>query len=96
MVLRKQLQATNEESDPKLNTICEMKTLTVTAGPELYSPISYNTFTIGPVVVTITVEKNETWEAAHDRGYAIANAILARQFKAAIQHHLERRKESKS
>ena len=55
--------------------------ITITYGKEIYSPVSYNTYEVGPFSIETTVRQGETYEQAFERGYNQLIAIAARAFE---------------
>ena len=64
--------------------------LTITIGQELYSPIKYATFTVGPFAATVVVRPNETGAQAAMRCYRILLELNEAEFQIAWSRHLER------
>lgn len=65
----------------------------VQIGPEVFSPIRYHTFTVGPVSVSTKVRPGESAEEAHVRAWSIAEVAFEAQFSTCLQQFLDRVRE---
>lgn len=61
----------------------------VTAGGELYSPIQFNNFTVGPLTVKGTVRSGETLEQAFERVRVFLHGQMKREYVAKRAAYLE-------
>lgn len=66
----------------------------VSVGPETYSPVSYNSFTVGPVRVRMKVDPGETVAEAYRRAYLQVHLLFEVEFGVAVGEHLRRLKRS--
>lgn len=64
--------------------------ITVTWGEETYSPIQYNSFRSGGVVLRSQVKPGETVEEAHERCMRHLRAMSAQQFEEQLRAFLDR------
>lgn len=64
--------------------------VSVTAGPETYSPIRYYSFTVGPCRVESRVRPGESVEDAYRRAHTHAHMLLDVEYDLAVQRHLSR------
>lgn len=64
--------------------------LGITIGAELYSPVKYNTFEIGPFSATVVVRPGETGADAAARCYRVLLELNEAEFQIAWGRHRER------
>ncbi len=64
--------------------------LTITLGQELYSPVKYFTFTVGPFAATVTVRPDESGADAAMRCYRVLLELNESEFNIAWQRHRDR------
>jgi hypothetical protein len=64
--------------------------LTVTVGPSSYSPISFNSFTVGPYTARVTVLDGETAVDTYIRGRRELLAIEQAEYEAALVRYFDR------
>ena len=62
-------------------------------GPETFSPIKYNTFTVGPITASTRVLPGETGDAAFLRLSKTLHAMYEAQFATCSEQFLERIRE---
>lgn len=65
-------------------------TIGITLGAELYSPIKYNTFTVGPFSATVVVRPEETGADAAMRCYRVLLELNEAEFQIAWGRQRER------
>lgn len=65
-------------------------TIGITLGAELYSPVKYNTFTVGPFSATVVVRPNETGADAAMRCYRVLLELNEAEFNIAWGRQQER------
>lgn len=68
--------------------------VSVTAGPEVYTPVRYNSFSVGPIRVETTVLPGESVDDAHRRAYLHAHVLMEVEWNVALETHLRRIRES--
>lgn len=56
------------------------ETITIVYGEEVYSPVTYNNYKVGPYTYTTTIRPGETFEQAFERGYNLLAAAALRSF----------------
>jgi hypothetical protein len=66
--------------------------LTVTIGASTFSPISFNSFTVGPFSARVTVLEDETATDAYIRGRRELLAIERAEYEAALEQYFDRLK----
>jgi len=66
----------------------------VTYGLQKFSPVSYQTFDVGPFSIRITKSDHETEEQAFKRGYAFLERQARVAFKAQLADFLQNVKEA--
>lgn len=71
------------------------RTIAVTMGRELFSPVQYTSFEVGPISVTTGIEHGETIGQAYARLRADLTAIFKTEYDIKIVEFLERMKASK-
>jgi len=72
----------------------DLKIVAVTVGPETYSPIKYNSFTVGPITVGCDIKPGETIEGAYIRAHIQAAALLECEYKLSLARHFGRLKDA--
>lgn len=75
------------------NTFQEQETLeqiTVSSGREVYAPIPYHTFEIGPITLSSVIRENEAYEDAIERCSSILNDAIAKQFTEKLEGFFSR------
>lgn len=65
-------------------------TVTFTVGRELFAPVKYNTFEVGPISVTTTVGPGETMADAFARAHAMAYVMFESEFHLKRVQYFER------
>lgn len=60
--------------------MCEGDEVTVTFGEELFAPVQFNSFRIGPYTYKTKVHKGETPEQAFDRANAYVTRMAKKEF----------------
>ena len=60
--------------------------VTVQIGPEVYSPVKYNSFTVGPVRVTLPIEAGKSAMET----YSDASKLAAAMYKVELREAIER------
>lgn len=65
-------------------------TITVTMGEQAFSPVPYNTFRVGPLTYTTSVNDHETPEEAVERATAVLIEQFQTQFEIQKEAFLER------
>ena len=65
-------------------------TIGITLGAELYSPVKYNTFTVGPFSATVVVRPGETGADAAMRCYRVLLELNEAEFNIAWGRQRER------
>jgi len=68
--------------------------LTVTWGPEKFSPVQYQTFDVGPFSTSVTIGAGETGEEAHARAMTWLRKLAVEQFKVQLGDWLARVKDA--
>jgi predicted ATPase len=68
--------------------------VSVTAGPEVYTPVRFNSFAVGPIRVDTAVLPGETVEDAHRRAYLHAHVLMEVEWNVALETHLRRVREA--
>jgi hypothetical protein len=66
----------------------------VTMGSETFSPISYNSFTVGPFSLTVRIMRGESFEGAFDTAMEKLEALFKREYETKLAEHLERVKKA--
>jgi hypothetical protein len=64
--------------------------ISLTLGPEVYSPVKYNTFTIGPFSATVVIQPGETTADAVTRCYRVLAELNEVEFNLAWDRHKSR------
>lgn len=64
--------------------------ITVTAGRELFAPIRYHSFEVGPFALQTHVRAGESRHDAIKRAQATVDELFAQDFERKLQEHLER------
>lgn len=67
---------------------------TFTFGAESFSPVAYNSFTVGPFSATVTVRKGEGVEDVYLRAYQILQQIFEVEFKLKRKQYFQHLGES--
>lgn len=70
------------------------ETVLVTVGPETFSPVKYNSFSVGPISATARVEPGETLSSAYSRAYHNAHALFDAEYQIAVQRYFDRIREN--
>jgi hypothetical protein len=68
--------------------------LTVTLGKELFSPVRYHSFEVGPITVTIKVRSGEASDDAFMRAHRILDVMFEAEFDLKRKQFAERMVES--
>ena len=66
------------------------QSVTVTLGKELFCPVQYYSFEVGPYSITTQVREGETVEEACTRARKRLEAVQAEDFELKLRGHLER------
>lgn len=61
------------------------ETLTVTIGQETFKPLDYHSFSVGPIVVGITIQPGETAEQAYSRARIAAETLFEAEFELKVK-----------
>ena len=64
--------------------------LTVTVGASTYSPVSFNTFSVGPFTARVTIQPDETVEDAYVRATHELLAIEQAEYEMALDRYFKR------
>lgn len=72
----------------------EQKQITLTYGEQLFAPIQYNSFRVGPFTLTVTVRPGETASAATARGLKVLGEVAAAAYKEARDDFFARAKDA--
>lgn len=62
----------------------------MTWGEELFTPVSYNSFRIGPFTMTTKVQPGETHEQAFERAWKALAAMARAQYQQKRDGYLQR------
>ena len=68
----------------------ERQRIVVTAGREVYAPIPYHTFEVGPLTVDMEIDPVEGASEAQERGLEILDGLFTRQFESKMAGFFER------
>ena len=67
--------------------------LSVTLGPETFTPVKYNTFTVGPITAKTNVRDGETGEQAWQRLHRFCDELFEVEFQITSKRYVDRLKE---
>lgn len=67
--------------------------ITISFGKELYCPIPYNSFEVGPLSVTVNIRKGETYSDAASRARSVLCELWQQEYESKRQGFFERQKE---
>ncbi len=70
--------------------------LRITIGPETYSPIAYNSFTVGQVSASVSILPGESIDSAYQRVYAEVAEIFDAEYRLALARYKSRLKETRA
>jgi hypothetical protein len=85
---------TSKEKVMVLGTKAVGSKLTVTWGPEKFSPISYHTFDVGPFTMETTIKEDETADQAFQRAHQYLSQQARKAFQSRMREYFERVKET--
>lgn len=75
-----------------LDSETEGKSITVTLGREVFTPLAYSSFEVGPISLTADVREGETANQAYIRIRASLSIAFRTEFEVKFQDYLERAK----
>jgi len=78
---------------PEFNTVADdivYQSVTVTLGKELFCPVQYYSFEVGPYSLTTQIREGETVEEACARARKRLEVVQAEDFELKVRGHLER------
>lgn len=64
--------------------------ISITLGPEVYSPVKYGTFTVGPFSATVVIQQGETTADAVQRCYRVLAELNEVEFNLAWDRYKTR------
>lgn len=62
-------------------------TIAVTWGAQTFSPVPFNSFTVGPFSITTTIGDNETAKQTYDRAKAYLDKLASVEYVAQRNHY---------
>lgn len=72
-------------SNKRKDEVVEQGQVTVTAGREVYAPVAFHSFEVGPLSVTTDLQSGETFEQAYGRANAFLEDAFTRQFESKME-----------
>lgn len=63
--------------------------LTLQLGPETFSLVKYNSFTVGPVTVTVKAGQGETGVQLYEKAKRLLNQLFVLEYEDALTRYLE-------